>query len=129
MSRKKMTEQQKQRRITRILMIMSGHVGQDNKVGMGEFYEQVFEKTYAHRINDTRPLRKLIDELQNDGSPILSDGDGYWWAATPSELERYCVRRRGSALRILKKESNMRKISMPELVGQLLIDFKKQKRR
>jgi len=129
MSRKKMTEQEKQRRITRILMIMSGHVGRGKKVGMGKLYEQVFEETYAHRINDTRPLRKLIDELQNDGSPILSDCDGYWWAATPAELERYCVRRRGSALRILKKESNMRNIAMPELVGQLLIDFKKQERR
>ena len=82
MSGIKMTEQEKQFRKTRILMIMSGHVGQGKRIGMGELYERVFEETYDHRINDTRNLRKLITELRRDGVAICSvaakSGGGYY---------------------------------------------------
>lgn len=129
MSQKKMTEQEKQARVARILMIISGHVGQDNKIGMGELYERVFEKTYSNRINDTRPLRKIVKKLRKEGFPILSDVGGYWQAATADELKEYCAKRRSGALGVLRQESNMRKIAMPELVGQLPLDLKKPERR
>ena len=129
MSRKKMTEQEIQFRKTRILMIMSGHVGQGRKIGMGELYEQVFEETYDHRINDTRRLRKLITELRRDGVAICSvaarSGGGYWLASAGSELAGYCASLRNRALKILGMEARIRKISMSEMMGQMALELKK----
>ena len=125
MSRKKMTEQEIQMRKTRILMIMSGHVGQGKRIGMGELYERVFEETYDHRINDTRRLRKLITELRRDGVAICSvaskNGGGYWLASAGSELETYCKNLRIRAIKILGMESRIRKISMSEMMGQMAL--------
>ncbi|MCD4761032.1 hypothetical protein K8R42_03995 [bacterium] len=129
MSRKKMTEQEIQMRKTRILMIMSGHVGQGKRIGMGELYERVFEETYDHRINDTRRLRKLITELRRDGVAICSvaskNGGGYWLASAGSELETYCKNLRIRAIKILGMESRIRKISMSEMMGQMALELKK----
>ena len=129
MKRKKMTEQEIQFRKTRILMIMSGHVGQGKRIGMGELYEQVFEETYDHRINDTRSLRKLITELRRDGVAICSvaskNGGGYWLASAGSELASYCTNLRNRALRILGMEAKIRKISMSEMMGQMALELKK----
>jgi len=129
MSRKKMTEQEIQMRKTRILMIMSGHVGQGKRIGMGELYERVFEETYDHRINDTRRLRKLITELRRDGVAICSvaskNGGGYWLASAGSELEIYCKNLRTRAIKILGMESKIRKITMSEMMGQMALELKK----
>jgi hypothetical protein len=127
--KKKLTEQEKQFRKTRILMIMSGHVGQGKSIGMGELYEQVFDETYEHRINDTRNLRKLITELRRDGVAICSvaapSGGGYWLASAGSELETYCKNLRIRAIKILGLESRIRKMTLPELAGQLALELKK----
>ena len=129
MKKKKMTEQEMQFRKTRILMIMSGHVGQGKRIGMGELYERVFEETYDHRINDTRRLRRLITELRRDGVAICSvaskNGGGYWLASAGSELETYCKNLRIRAIKILGMESRIRKITMSEMMGQMALELKK----
>jgi len=130
MSRKrKMTEQEIQMRKTRILMIMSGHVGQSKRIGMGELYERVFEETYDHRINDTRRLRRLITELRKDGVAICSrqskSSGGYWLASAGSELASYCETLRSRALGILGMEAKVRKMSLPEMMGQMALELKK----
>ncbi|MDY6789701.1 MAG: hypothetical protein SWH54_00350 [Thermodesulfobacteriota bacterium] len=128
--KKKMTEQEKQSYRTRILIIMAGHVGKSNRIGMGELYEQVFETTYEHRINDTRPLRILITELRKDGVAICSkqsqNSGGYWLASAGSELTSYCETLRKRALGILGMEAKVRKMTLPELVGQLSLELKKE---
>ena len=130
MKRKKMTEQEAQMHKTRILMIMTGHVGQGKRIGMGELYERVFEETYDHRINDTRRLRKLITDLRRDGVAICSvasqSGGGYWLASAGSELAGYCTSLRNRALRILGMEAKIRKISMSEMMGQMALELKKE---
>ncbi len=116
-------------RKTRILMIMSGHVGQGKRIGMGELFERVFDETYEHRINDTRRLRKMITELRRDGVAICSiaapSGGGYWLASAGSELASYCQKLRSRALGILGMEAIIRKTTLPEMMGQIALELRK----
>ena len=107
----------------KLMACLSRHIGKNNAIGMGELYEEVFGKSWNHRINDTRALRRLISDLKAEGVSILSSpnrfGGGYYLAAAASELEEFYRKRREAALRILSLESRMRNMAMPELLGQI----------
>ena len=111
----------------RLLKELSRHVGRGRAVGMGELYQAVYERPYDHRINDTRQLRKLITKLRREGTPICSasatDGGGYFLASAGSELEDYSRRLRKKALKGLKQEAVLRRVTLPELVGQIVINL------
>lgn len=111
---------------TRLLMKLMGHVGQSGAIGMGELYEQVFDAPWTHRINDTRELRALITDLRRDGVPICSSssctGGGYWVSSAGSELNGYCNGLRKKALKLLNIEARLRKLTLPELMGQLALE-------
>ena len=126
----KMTEEVKQKYMSRLLFILFDHVGASNKIGMGELYEKVFEKSWNHRINDTKPLRVLITELRRKGIQICSDdsssGGGYYIASAASELNEYCKKKlHDPALRKLSMEAKMRKIALPVLLGQMALEYEK----
>jgi hypothetical protein len=110
-----------------ILGVLSSHQGKARAIGMGELFEQVFGEPWTNRINDTRKLRKLIREIKKEmaapiGSTSAQTGGGYY-LASGSELEDYCRRRRRAALRILSEEARLRRVALPELVGQMLLNF------
>ena len=111
----------------RLLKVMARHVGRGRAVGMGELYEQVYEKVYDQRINDTRDLRKLITRLRGEGTPICSlsstGGGGYYLASAGSELDDYCKRLRKKALKGLTQEAILRRLTLPELVGQIALNL------
>jgi hypothetical protein len=127
---KRMSDQEKQSYITKLMKIMTGHVGKSNRIGMGELYEQVFGESYQHRINDTRRIRKLIEELRQDGVGICSivskEGGGYFISSGGSEMNDYCKKLRSRALKLLAKEAKLRKMTMPELVGQVQLALEKE---
>jgi len=108
--------------ISRLHVELQDRIGRQKAIGMGPLFERVFGRTYSHRINDTRPLRDLVEELRFKGFRICSDQTGYWLASTDSELRDYCAADKKKALRILKKIGNMQKISLPALLGQLTLD-------
>ncbi len=114
---------QTQKHKTRLLMEMARHVGRSNMVGMGELYRAVYGKDWTNRINDTRRLRKLIADCQADGVPICSvvssTGGGYYLASAGSELTDYCTRLQDQALRKLAKVAKLRRVALPDLLGQL----------
>jgi hypothetical protein len=123
-----MTESEKKLYKERLLMEMPHHFGKSRAIGMGELYQLIFGEAWAHRINDTRRLRKLITELRReDGLPICSlpanSGGGYYYASAGSELAEFCETLRRRALKILAMEAKIRKISLAELVGQLRLDL------
>lgn len=122
----RMTEEERKEFKSRILLAMTQHIGQTRKIGMGELYELVFGEMWNNRINDTRSLRFLITELRREGSPICSDGGGYWLASAGSELDGYCMRLRDRALKVLAQEAILRKMPMLELLGQLPLEFNSQ---
>jgi len=110
-----------------LLGILSRHVGREKAIGMGELYEEVFDRPWRNRINDTRALRTLIQELRKEGVAICSAcayaGGGYYLAAAGSEMEDYLSRLRSRALRALALEARLRRITLPELLGQMQLNL------
>jgi len=112
----------------RLMEILSRHVGQEKAIDMGELYERVYKEPYSHKINHTRALRSLVTKLRHKGVPIGSvskrNAGGYYLARAGSELDAYCSRLRRRALNALLMESHLRKMAMPELLGQMQMNLK-----
>mgnify|MGYP001567964619 FL=1 len=110
-----------------ILQALASHIGEPHAIGMGELYELVYGESWRNRINDTRPLRKIITDLRKEGVPINSvasaKGGGYYYAAAGSELAGYLRRNKVRALKILKINAQIMKISMPDYLGQMKFDM------
>jgi hypothetical protein len=111
----------------RLYSTLIGCVGQERKIGMGELFQEVFKDFYSHRINDTKALRVLITRLREEGVPVMSsqskhDG-GYWIAANSFEINEYCEKLKNTAIGKLSRIAKMKKISLPEYLGQLKLDF------
>lgn len=126
--RKAITKEELEAARMRLYMVMMQHVGPSKKIGMGELFELVFPgETWTHRINDTRRLRDLVTEMRRDGQPVMSDSSatngGYWIAASSSEVNEWCNRMTAKALSILKRISSIKKVSLPDYVGQLHLDL------
>lgn len=82
-------------------------------------------KDLAARLGITpRKLRKLISEARDqDGQAICGrPGTGYYMAATPEELQESCAFLEHRALHSLRLLSRMRKVSLPDLLGQLKLN-------
>ena len=70
-----------------------------------------------------RRLRALISELREEGTAICGTPEtGYFMATSADELDESCRFLRHRAMRSLQLEARMRKISLPELVGQLKLN-------
>ena len=111
----------------RLLTELYKHPGPSRKIGMGELYKVVFQKSWNNRINDTRPLRRLIKKLTKQGVRIASscsntDG-GYWLMTSASELDEKCQRLTSEGMKKLEEVSILRRIAMPELMGQLTLNL------
>lgn len=127
MSKEERTEaarrQDDEYRRTRLLSRMVSHIGQMNAIGMGELYESVYDQTWKHRINDTRRLRRIITDLRREGVAICSlsaaAGGGYYLPAVGSELKAYLGAAEKRALKILARNSKIKRISLPEYLSQM----------
>lgn len=109
---------------SRLKSTLMGCVGPGKKVSMGELYKQVFQEDYSDRINGTKMLRVLIDELQSvEGLRICSSqsrtNGGYFLAQTSIDLNRYCDVLTHTALKKLEKVAKLRRMALPELLGQM----------
>jgi hypothetical protein len=111
----------------RLKSAMFDHVGEVNAISMTALYEAVFDRPWNDRINDTRALRHLITALREDGVPICSTssqhGGGYYIAAAGSEFIEFLRKTERRALLILMRNARMKKVSLPEYLGQLKLDM------
>lgn len=70
-----------------------------------------------------RKARKLISELRLEGVAVCGHPDvGYWLAANDEELEECCRFLRARAMHSLTVESRMRRVALPALLNQMVID-------
>ena len=110
-----------------ILAALTSHIGEPNAIGMGELYELVYGESWENRINDTRSLRKAITLLREEGVPVCSVatsyGGGYYLAAAGSELAVYLRRSERRALLILMRNAKIKKISLPDYLGQMKLNM------
>lgn len=70
----------------------------------------------------TRELRLHVSALRDEGVAIVATpATGYFIARTADELEECCAFLRNRALHSLRIEAKLRKVSLPELLGQMRI--------
>ena len=70
-----------------------------------------------------RRLRKLISEAREDGIAICGKpASGYFMPTTPEELHETCAFLEHRAMHSLRKLSRMKKVALPVLMGQLLLN-------
>lgn len=97
-----------------VLAVLSRHIGRGNGISVRELEQQLDMLP--------RQIRMLISDLRADGHAVCgTPKDGYYIAATPEELERTCEFLRARAMHSLVLESKLRKIPLPDLLGQLHI--------
>lgn len=91
---------------------MQNHVGRDLSISGAHL---------AKALNtNPRQLRHLTDEAIKAGIALCSHpAHGYWIALTAEELEYACQFHRSRALHELHKEALLRRMSLPDLLGQL----------
>lgn len=95
-----------------LLAILSRHIGKGNGIGV---------KQLAQQLNcPERHIRTLVSALREDGHAVCgTPKDGYYIAATAEELEETCLFIRRRSMHGLRMESQMRKIPLTDLLGQL----------
>lgn len=122
-----MDENQRRSR-EQLLKVLTLHVGRSRAIGMGDLYEKVFGHPYRNKINGTRQLRRIVDELRREGTPICSlqdsEGGGYYLASAGSELDDYCKGLRSNALKKLALEAKLRKTTLPLLLDQVQLNLR-----
>jgi hypothetical protein len=71
-----------------------------------------------------RMLRAAISQLREDGIPIAgTPALGYFVATNAEELDTFCIKfLEGRALHSLMLSSRLRKLPLPMLMGQLLLN-------
>lgn len=109
----------------RTYLILMGHKGKENAIDMGELYRRVFGEDFQDKITDTRKLRKVITELRKRGFPVLSSmkgqNRGYYLAKTAEEINEFTKTMEKRALKTLMLICRIKKISLPQYLGQLQI--------
>ncbi len=69
-----------------------------------------------------RGLRTLVSKAREQGIGIVATPeDGYYIATAPDEIEQCCAFLRSRAMHSLHIEARLRRIPLPELLGQLRI--------
>lgn len=104
---------------TSVLGILGGHVGKGKGITGERLAMKVTGATAPDRRSE-RLVRKAIETLRDEGFHICGTPDtGYFMAANAEELDRTCLFLYSRAMASLKKVARMKKVSLPDLRGQL----------
>ena len=69
-----------------------------------------------------RTLREVISAAREEGTAIVGTPEtGYYIAVTAEELDECCRFLRSRAMHSLQIEARLRKVALPELLGQLRV--------
>ncbi len=92
--------------------VLATHIGKD---------KGVTAEALARALDiPARMVRHLVTELREEGVAVCGHpSNGYFIAETPEELNATCKFLRGRAMKSLELESRLRKIPLPDLLGQL----------
>lgn len=109
------------------IAILSTRIGKNRAISMVDFYVELFGEAPKTAISGTRNIRKVVYELRKEGIPVCSyrgkGENGYYLAGGGSELEDYCRRLRKEALKKLSLEAKLRKVTLPQLLGEMSINI------
>ena len=95
-----------------LVTLLSRHIGKGNGIGVKDIARQI-------GVNE-RHVRTMVSDLRDEGLAVCgTPRHGYYIAATPEELEETCAFLRRRAMHSLSLESRLRRIPLPDLLGQL----------
>ncbi len=95
-----------------LLQVLATHIGRAN----GAAVEDLAARLDTH----ARLIRTLVTALRMDGIAVCgTPGTGYFIAATAEEIEQSCAFLRARAMHSLALEARLRKLPLPDLIGQL----------
>lgn len=100
-----------------LLAVLRGHIGRARGVTARALCREVL----GHEPNggDERHLRDLVVELRLAGHHVCAHPrSGYFLASNAEELEETCAFLHARSMSGLRQESAMRRVSIPDLVGQ-----------
>lgn len=97
---------------TALLNRLQQHQGADNGITA---------EALANALGTTkRNVRTMVSELRLEGTAICGHPrTGYFIAANDQEIENTCKFLRSRALHSLALEAKLRKIALPDLIGQM----------
>lgn len=98
-----------------LLTILSHHQGAE---------QGITASALAHQCGvPERAIRKMVSELREEGTAICAHpSTGYFIPITPEELQQSCEFLEHRALKSLLLMSRMKKVSLPTLLGQLMLN-------
>ncbi|MGB0212950.1 hypothetical protein [Algiphilus sp.] len=100
-----------------VLWALRRHVGAENGASAAALVTEIRGTTAP---GHERQLRHCIEELRRDGQHVCGHpSTGYFIAATEDELLRTCAYLHDRALTSLTQVAAMRRVSLPDLRGQL----------
>jgi hypothetical protein len=100
-----------------LLAALRGHIGRARGITATALCREVLCATPTG--GDERHLRELVVELRKAGHHVCAHPTaGYFLAETNDELEATCAFLHSRAMSSLQQESAMRRVSIPDLVGQ-----------
>lgn len=106
---------------TTVLMALRGRLGEANG---GRAQDIVRDITGRDDEALRRQFRQVVEQLRREGHPICSTTDaGYWWAASPEDLDRACRFLVDRAMTSLSQVAAMKRVALPDLYGQLGLEI------
>jgi len=106
----------------RLLQVLAWHVGASNGVPVNGLMDLCQGQVIAEpdRAAAARHIRRLVEELREQGHHVCAHpSTGYFIAETAQELEDTCTFLYARALSSLTKIAAMKRVSVPDLRGQL----------
>lgn len=102
-----------------VLTELSHHIGAANGIHVRELVQRITQQMYTNGPME-RKLRQIVAELRMEGHHICAHPQlGYFMAETADELEETCDFLYERAMTSLAQISRMKKVSLPDLRGQL----------
>lgn len=101
--------------VTRLICVLASHQGRERGIKAARL---------AMRLGvSERVLRKLVSQAREQGVPLCGKPEsGYFIARTAEELNETCRFLENRAMHSLRALSRMRRVSLPELMGQLKLN-------
>lgn len=102
-----------------VLRALTRHIGKHNGASVDQLVTEITGDTVRDKYAERR-VRDAVVHLRNEGHHVCAHpSSGYYMAATPEELEETCAFLIERAMTTLKQVAAMKRISLPDLRGQL----------
>lgn len=103
---------------SRVLQLLRGHVGQAHGATAKQLVARLTGRGEYPAAE--RHLRVVVEQLRMEGYPVCAHpSHGYYLAANDADLELTCDYLRSRAMKSLQQIAAMRRVSLPDLLGQL----------